>query len=223
MFSWKSRHAPVPCGQPLTYAVPLVRCGLFELPPVLLRRFLGGPQRTAARGASEHGRRSKRWYKKPGMGSTRRRRSCTHGPRGRTPTRVLPATRARSASLSSTPRPWTRRSASGLQRQGHAFKQHELKAEAERAKHRAQGTGPCSGFGRERCGHRATIRPPVMPPRTPSTSRPTPQRPRSTSAHVGYPERCLGARHSSRQHDRGRRTQPSTTTSSRPSLPPTWA
>jgi hypothetical protein len=31
-----------PCGQPLSYAVPLVCCGLFELPPVLLRRFLGG-------------------------------------------------------------------------------------------------------------------------------------------------------------------------------------
>jgi hypothetical protein len=34
--------APCPCGQPLAYAVPLVCCGLFELPPVPLRRFLGG-------------------------------------------------------------------------------------------------------------------------------------------------------------------------------------
>jgi hypothetical protein len=34
--------APCPCGQPLSYAVPLVGGGFFELPPVLLRRILGG-------------------------------------------------------------------------------------------------------------------------------------------------------------------------------------
>jgi hypothetical protein len=36
-----------PCGQPLTYAVPLVCCGLFELPPGLLRRFLWRSCRSA--------------------------------------------------------------------------------------------------------------------------------------------------------------------------------
>jgi hypothetical protein len=41
LFSWKSRHAPL-WRQPLAYAVPLVCCGLFELPPVFHRRFLGG-------------------------------------------------------------------------------------------------------------------------------------------------------------------------------------
>jgi hypothetical protein len=40
---------PCPCGQPLAYAVPLVCRGLFELPPVLLRRFLGGNTRELSR------------------------------------------------------------------------------------------------------------------------------------------------------------------------------
>jgi hypothetical protein len=34
--------APCPCGQLLAYAVHLVCYDLFELQPVLLRRFLGG-------------------------------------------------------------------------------------------------------------------------------------------------------------------------------------
>ena len=71
-------------------------------------------QRAAARGASEHGRRSKRRREKQGVGSTRRSSSCPHEAERRPATRGLPATRARRASLSSTSRPWTRHSASGL-------------------------------------------------------------------------------------------------------------
>jgi hypothetical protein len=47
--------------------------------------------------------------------------------RGKAPTRGLPATRTGSASLSSTPRPWTRHSASGLYRLGHAFNTNSQK------------------------------------------------------------------------------------------------
>jgi hypothetical protein len=65
------------------------------------------PARGCARGASGNGRRSKRRREKPGVGSTRRRSSCPRGAERR-PGAGRPATRARSASLGSTPRPWTR-------------------------------------------------------------------------------------------------------------------
>jgi hypothetical protein len=126
-------------------------------------------QRAASKGASGHRRRSaaaKDGAREPGRGwgrSARRRSSCPHGSRGRTPTWGLPATRARSASLSSTPRPWTRHSAAGLQRQAGARLQHEL------AKHRALWV---RAKAVRPPGSDATMRPPDMPPRTLSTSRP---------------------------------------------------
>jgi hypothetical protein len=72
-------------------------------------------QLAAARVASGHGSRSKRRCEKPGVGSTRRRRrsSCAHGAERQPGCCQRPGPEARSASSNSTPRPWTRHSASG--------------------------------------------------------------------------------------------------------------
>jgi hypothetical protein len=42
LFSWKSRHVPVASRWRMRCLWYAVACGLFELPPVLIRRFLGG-------------------------------------------------------------------------------------------------------------------------------------------------------------------------------------
>jgi hypothetical protein len=90
-------------------------------------------QRAAARGASEHGRRSK---------DGARTVHARHTPplplrsRGRTLARMLPATRARSASLSYNAQAVDSALGFGTLVLGPRL-QHELTAEVERAKHRA--------------------------------------------------------------------------------------